>query len=216
MTKILTLLTILMLTSSCEKNKIIYVADSLVDCQGVSPQKCMQIKEAKGNDWTYFYHKIDGFEYKEGYTYKIEVAVSKIKNPPADGSSLGYKLVRVIYQEPSTTKMTTNSFSTNWKIIAINGLEDLKVNPTLNFDFDAQKISGKAGCNNYGATFVKKENSLSFEKTFATKMTCSNMGIEKAYLEGLSNVKTYTLLDNTLTFYDANNIELMRCAKLEE
>jgi hypothetical protein len=70
-----------------------------VDCVGVDPQKCLLYKENLADKWTYFYDTIEGFEYEEGYTYEIEVAVTKIDNPPADGSSLQYVLVKIISKE---------------------------------------------------------------------------------------------------------------------
>ncbi|MBC8616699.1 DUF4377 domain-containing protein [Parabacteroides faecis] len=42
------------------------------------------------------YDPIEGFEYEQGYEYVIEVKIEHIENPPADGSSLKYSLIRVI------------------------------------------------------------------------------------------------------------------------
>ena len=203
------------LITSCDEKKIIYIADTFADCQGVSARKCMQIKENKEDDWTYFYNKIEGFQYEEGISYQIEVSIRKVENPPADGSSLEYKLVRIINQEVSTPKNTTfSTLSGHWKVISIKDLDSLSVNPTLKFDIDAHKIAGKSGCNSYGASFTQQDNSIVFYDLFSTKMMCSNMAIEKAYFESLSNIKTYNLLGDKLTFYDANNAELISCAKL--
>lgn len=79
--------------------KILYIENHLVDCTGVGPQKCMLVKENPNDDYIYFYDNIVGFDYEEGHTYKIKVSTEKIKNPPADGSSLKYTLVEILEKE---------------------------------------------------------------------------------------------------------------------
>jgi hypothetical protein len=76
--------------------KIWFIKEHLVDCEGVMPQKCMLIKEDGTDKWEYFYDQIDGFEYEEGYRYKISVAISMVMDPPVDSSSLKYRLLELI------------------------------------------------------------------------------------------------------------------------
>jgi len=217
MSKFFILITIIVLTTSCDKNKIIYVADSMVECDGVSEQKCLQIKENKEDEWMLFYDTIEGFEYKEGFLHKIEVTVSKIKNPPTDGSKLKYKLNNIIYQEPISTKSAQNILSIKkWKAKSIVGLDSLVVSPTIIFDEAANTISGNAGCNNYGTTFIKKDDLLSFGLVTSTKMMCTNMNIEKAFMNCLAQCETYKIIDNKLVLYDKTKAELMVCSSLVE
>lgn len=78
------------------KTETLYVNNKLVDCVGVAPQKCMQVRTSPKGEWTLFYSGIDGFDYEPGYKYKLKVNITKVKNPPADASSLNYKLVKVL------------------------------------------------------------------------------------------------------------------------
>ena len=73
------------------------VASRYQDCQGVGPMKCMQITKPNG-ETELFYDSIEGFNYQEGTEYRIEVDGDGAANPPADGSSRRYKLVRIIAQ----------------------------------------------------------------------------------------------------------------------
>jgi len=82
--------------SAAGKNEVLYINNKLVDCVGVGPQKCMQVRKSPKSEWTLFYGGIDGFRYEPGYRYKLKVNVSKIKNPPMDSSSLKYSLVKVL------------------------------------------------------------------------------------------------------------------------
>lgn len=82
--------------SAAGKNEVLYINNKLVDCVGVGPQKCMQVRKSPKSEWTLFYGGIDGFRFEPGYRYKLKVNVSKIKNPPMDSSSLKYSLVKVL------------------------------------------------------------------------------------------------------------------------
>ena len=82
-------------------DKILEVAPTKVDCMGIAPMKCLSVREV-GGDWQNFYSPIEGFDFVEGYRYRLQVNVTTIENPPADGSSLRYKLVRVLDKMPVT------------------------------------------------------------------------------------------------------------------
>ncbi len=79
--------------------KILEIAPNLADCVGVMKTQCMQVREAGGN-WGNFFGAIEGFTFKPDYSYKLLVNVTKLENPPADGSSLKYTLVRLLDLDP--------------------------------------------------------------------------------------------------------------------
>lgn len=80
---------------------ILEVAPAKVDCVGVAPMKCLQVRK-NGGDWETFYAPIEGFDFQEGSRYRLQVKVSEVANPPADASSLRYQLVRVLDKTPVT------------------------------------------------------------------------------------------------------------------
>lgn len=82
-----------------EITKILFIKSKLADCESLMPQKCMLIRENPEEEWAFFYDAITGFDYEEGFHYKIQVRISEIENPPADGSSLAYVLTKVISKE---------------------------------------------------------------------------------------------------------------------
>jgi len=101
-----------------------------------------------------------------------------------------------------------------WRVNTIIGIDSLAKRPTL--IFKEGKVSGNAGCNNYGASFSIDKEQIKIETPFATKMYCTHMNIEKAFFNCLSQVKTYKLTDSKLIFYDKANSELMSCSLMEE
>lgn len=80
--------------------KILTIAPGLVDCTGVVRQKCMQVREEGQTEWQLFYDKIEGFAHNPDYRYRLIVQIEKVENPPADASSLKYKLVRLLEKMP--------------------------------------------------------------------------------------------------------------------
>ncbi len=72
-----------------------------VDCEGVQIGKCLLIQEGDKigtEDWEYFYfeNSIDGFTFEPDFIYEILVRKTRIEDPPADGSSIRYALVRIL------------------------------------------------------------------------------------------------------------------------
>lgn len=104
------ILVVFMLIISCEKNnldvneKTLMIASTKVDCVGVAPQKCLLTKEVGAENWGYFYSSIAGFNYEEGFEYKILISEKEIENPPQDASSKEYTLIKVISKVEKTSE----------------------------------------------------------------------------------------------------------------
>ncbi len=215
MSRILSLIVLLIFTSSCDKNKVIYVASTLADCESNSTEKCLQVKENQEDEWTVLNNDIEGFEHKDGFLQKIEVKISKIKNPTSDGAVFNYKFIKLIFEqeEKTSAKLTLDSsYTGTWQVNSMIGMDSLTKQPTMTFKDG--NISGNAGCNSYNAMYTLTGDKIAFELSMMTKMYCTDMAIEKAYFECLSKATTYKLEDK-LTFYDKDNIALMQCIKQE-
>ena len=69
---------------------------------GAAKMKCLLINRStdpEKGQWEYFYNSIEGFEFKQGVRQFIRVRIDTIENPPADGSSLKYTLLKVVKTE---------------------------------------------------------------------------------------------------------------------
>ncbi|MGL4826381.1 MAG: DUF4377 domain-containing protein [Vibrionaceae bacterium] len=82
--------------------EILLVNDQLVTCVGVAKMQCMQVREVASEPWQNFYQQIEGFKFEAGFSYQLEVSKTKLDNPPADASSLHYKLVRIIDKQKTS------------------------------------------------------------------------------------------------------------------
>ena len=79
--------------------KTLYVGPALVECTGVALQRCYRIKENPDDAYSLYYDPIEGFEHQHGYEYQLLVEVITVDNPPADASSIRYRLVRELGRE---------------------------------------------------------------------------------------------------------------------
>jgi hypothetical protein len=84
----------------------LFVRERLADCQGEGERKCLQVREVESGEWRNFYASIEGFDYEEGNAYEIRVEVTEVPRPPADASSLRYRLLEMISKRKVITPKT--------------------------------------------------------------------------------------------------------------
>jgi hypothetical protein len=70
-----------------------------VPCTGVARSRCLRVRMLPDTTWRLFYNSIEGFTFEEGYRWRLEVERRRVPNPPADGSSVAYRLVRIVAKE---------------------------------------------------------------------------------------------------------------------
>ena len=84
-----------------EKTIRMTVAPEQVDCTGVAPMRCLNVKTGAAGHWSPLYGSIDGFTYERGYTWQLDVREVPVSGPEADRSSVEYHLVKVISKTPA-------------------------------------------------------------------------------------------------------------------
>ena len=211
--KFLVVFAIVLFSFSCSNSskKIIYIADAKVDCEGVAPQKCLQIKEEGTTDWTYLYDHIEGFDYEKGFFYKLKVEVKKIENPPADGSSLHYKLIEVLAKSKVPLVLDEGS----WLVTRIKDRNRFGRNPIIKINLSQNEINGNTSCNRFSAKIAVKNNKVDLSELSSTEMLCKDIDIEVAFLEALKSVSSYTLNEEKLQLLDENKSVLIECDYLK-
>jgi len=93
-----------------------------------------------------------------------------------------------------------------YKVIAIDQAQIMEDHPTLNFDLNQNRVSGRAGCNDYSGTLRQEEiNSSSFtlESILTTKMYCSDavMAVEFKFLKYLGQSMSWQHKGDTLSLF---------------
>lgn len=88
------------------ESEIIILVDSkfVATPSNIYPDKSLNVKFEGDNSWTILYNNsIEGFEYEEGFEYKLLVQQKYIPNPPQDGSKYSYKLIKILDKIQSNT-----------------------------------------------------------------------------------------------------------------
>lgn len=93
------------------KQQILILGPETKTCDaGVLKKECYQVKWTEEQEnWEFFYDEIDGFTFEPGYLYKLLVSVETIPNPPADASSLQYRLIRILEKEEVSNNLLSKS-----------------------------------------------------------------------------------------------------------
>lgn len=109
---------ILLVLSSCSyfqnsgEKSIVVGPDTRTCIAGMSETQCLQIKWTKDQtEWENFFGQIEGFNFEKGYEYELVVLEEKVENPPADVSSLRYKLVKEVSKRK--VEMAETNFADN-------------------------------------------------------------------------------------------------------
>ncbi|MGB3544928.1 DUF4377 domain-containing protein [Rubrivirga sp.] len=76
-------------------SETLYVDATTQECVGEAVQQCFRVRRSPEAEWELFYSEIDEFDQEPGFRYVLEVEVTEIPDPPADGSSLSYRLIRI-------------------------------------------------------------------------------------------------------------------------
>lgn len=176
-----------------ERLETLWVGPQLVECVGVIPQQCMLVRQTKDGQPEYFYDQIEGFEHELGVTYVLRVGVSDVENPPADASSLRYRLIEIV--EAVEQIASDQIDGTTWRLLGVRDGDLFDAVPDdveINIGFADGQASGSAGCNRFMSTYTADGTDLAFSPVGATKMLCPPevMVHEDRFLTMLAEVDT--------------------------
>lgn len=182
----------------------LYVAPRKVECVGVAPTMCLQVKYSPDEEYQNFFGGIDGFFFVPGYNYELRVRTYDIPNPPADGSSIGYQLEEVVSKTPAYTGEALTLTGRDWVLLSFGEEDTVAFDPAVMsvnaiFGEDGQ-VSGNSGCNQYGGAYTLDGDTIRFGALMTTLMACdeSVMNVEAAFTAALAGASTWTINGNML------------------
>ena len=210
--KFLVVITITLFFFSCSKaNKIIFIADANEDCIVVNPQECTQFKEQGDSDWKLLHDEIEGFTYEKGFFYKLKVETKKIDNPSGNGPSLHYKLIEILDKSRAPLLLDQGS----WLVTRLNDTDSFGRNPFIKIDLSQNEINGNTSCNRFSGKISVKNNNVEISELSYTEMMCRDVEVEKAFLDALKSISSYTLNEEKLQLFGENQQLLIECDYLK-
>lgn len=72
------------------------IAPASITCVGMYERQCLLVRMDGDTEWVNFFESIKGFAYEPGYRYRLVVLARDVPNPPADGSSVAYRLLKLV------------------------------------------------------------------------------------------------------------------------
>ncbi len=109
-------------------------------------------------------------------------------------------------------EITLEALAGRWIITEAMGQaipEDMEKSPFLEFDIQAQRLHGNAGCNIINGGYETDEANaaaISFPQVISTMMACPDMQVEQNVLQALNLTKSFKKLENDyIGFYDAES-----------
>ncbi len=95
-------------------------------CEALFSTQCLQVQEGGeigGDEWFNFFGSIENFDFEAGFVYDLAVQKTKVENPPADGSSFNYRLVRIVSKTEASCTFQNPTADLEWLRIEIQRRE---------------------------------------------------------------------------------------------
>ncbi len=193
----------------------LYVANHKGEIKTVSMgiTSCYLVKESINSEWQNYNGMIEGFNYKEGYEYILQVEKFAASNPPADFPLFFYKLIYTISKKPTMKisyrdKEVLNGSKFIIRKIRING--DLQAisndKMIISFLLNNNTVSGNDGCNDFTGSVEINKNKILFSNFGWTKMFCAETNLDKQFNTLIFEVDKYKLIKKHLKLYKGKKL----------
>lgn len=135
-------------------------------------------------------------------------------------------IMGLLFFQSCATQGNENSSSTlnldlseSWILVEIHESSGTTVNegfpdrkPSLTLEAISKKLTGNTGCNQMFGSFKTNQNKVNFTGIGATKMYCAGVK-ESEYLAMFDKIKTYSIVNDQLSFLDAEGNVLLKYSK---
>jgi len=176
----------------------VIVANHKVNCTGVAPQMCFLVKLNEEDEWKNYYNELEGFDYEEGYEYRIKVKVEPVSNSYKDVSDYKYRLIEVISKVEKP--IVISPLYDTWGLLELNGkrvdIGKLNRSPLMDINTRKKRIQASTGCNSFSTALDFDDEEGYFKITFPfpiSEMACQGYSIESEYLLAIEKVNAYEI-----------------------
>ena len=226
-TYILNLLILLVVVSGCRttpKEEVVFIKVNSfkLACNDDGTHSCLQVKYKNDKNWRLLHNEIEGFNYKPGYIYELNVIKRPLKNksPGKNNLSFSYHVKSVL----NKTRDKSIHLNDIWGLTSIwMNKEEVKIlnkrftkgYPILELNTRKMLLSGHDGCNTINGSIDKVDNTtLIFENIITSLIHCNDIEISKQVSANLSRVNRYEFQGLQLSLY-ADHTPLLTYRKMD-
>lgn len=190
------------------------IASFKKNCDGVSESQSMQVRKKGQRNWGCFNNTIQGFDYKPGYKYTVEVQKETIgpMKIPGDSTTFRYTLLKQIRKQ----KESTINLHDIWIVKSINKTPITEAQIRLEIQLASSKILGNDSCNDFFGTIEQvNDSNLQFGLLGRTKIYCQDMTAPNLFYDTMQEVAGYRIEKLHLYLLNANDEEIMKLLKVD-
>lgn len=180
-----------------------------VPCADGRPGACLRTTGPGGDVWIMGIDEIAGFTYEPGFTYELLVEEASAASALAAAAPPQLTLIEVLSKQPaaeSGAALVNRLGGRSWRLASLQpsgysaaawAASDI----TLQFDPEAGRLSGFAGCNSYTASFTLIGERLQVAPAAATLKACpseTTMALEREYLTRIAGASAVAIAGDRL------------------
>lgn len=129
-----------------------------------------------------------------------------------------YLLTVAVFLLVACAPAVSPSLAGEWTLVSYGSASNpTPADPSIDTSilFDAEKISGNVGCNQFNGSYTLNGSDITFDQFISTKMACiGNASVqESAILSVFVGAVTYSLNGDTLTITSADGASMIVLAK---
>jgi heat shock protein HslJ len=194
--------------------QMLYVGPESIPCEDAAPQSCLQVKTDPDESYSLFYDQIEGFDYKPGFEYTLQVEVDPVEKPAADSSGLHYTLLETL----SKTRALQGNI---WLLVSYLDAEGEMVNAMsesqFTLTFSDELLTGNTGCNAYYGNYALADHSLQIDQVVSTEASCEAEAVmqQAAFLSRLDSAASYAFDGDQLQLHDADGALILSFVPLQ-
>lgn len=199
----------LFLISVCQlqaqkKYHTLFVSDQSLQCPDNQGADCLMVKEKKKSDYQLLSGSIIGFNYEEGYDYKLKVEKR---------STQEYVLNKVLKRKKTNYNPAERIDKKQWFLYSMHiDTQFIRLLDTtaiyMELNLSENRMSGKGVCNRFNGSVSVAGKEISFSEIASTKMACEGNVLESIITGMLKRMKFFKTSGNILTLGN-NAKELM-------
>lgn len=196
--------------TNAQSIKTIFIHPHKVACTGVGPSTCMQYRNNTNESWKLMYGEIKGFTHVEGTSYKLKIKEIKLKNVPADGSSIERELVSILESKPYAF-IDLKNLNHKWNISQMMIDGSLQNVQTFGYSLQVKDslLSAKI-CNSFsGVVQISESGAFKALPMRSTKMMCIQINHESSFVQAINTANAIQVNNGILQLLDADNKVLL-------